>query len=76
TLLFSNNGGGVAAWASTGLTTPDVQEVMAQRFYNQLGAGNIPRMGDLIRDAKSTIPGGIDVRLSWTLIGDPMLKVR
>ncbi|MBK9162892.1 MAG: hypothetical protein IPM21_03125 [Acidobacteria bacterium] len=57
-----------------GTTTPDVQEVMAQRFYNQLGAGNIPRM-DLIRDAKSTIPGGIDVRLSWTLIGDPMLKV-
>ncbi len=76
TLLFSQNGGAVAAWASTGLTTPDIQEVMAKRFYNRIGAGTIPRLGDLIRDAKTTIPGGTDVRLSWTLIGDPMLKVR
>ncbi len=75
-LLFSENGGAVAAWASTGLTTPDIQEVMAKRFYNRIGAGTIPRLGDLIRDAKTTIPGGTDVRLSWTLIGDPMLKVR
>ncbi|CAN5672586.1 hypothetical protein BH24ACI3_BH24ACI3_03600 [soil metagenome] len=75
-LLFSDNGGAVAAWASTGLTTPDVQEVMAKRFYNRIGAGTIPRLGDLIRDAKTIIPGGTDVRLSWTLIGDPMLKVR
>ncbi len=76
TLLFSANGGAVAAWASTGLTTPDIQEIMAKRFYNRVGAGTIPRLGDLIRDAKATIPGGTDVRLSWTLIGDPMLRVR
>lgn len=76
TLLFTPNGGAAAAWASTGLTTPDIQEVMAQRFYNRLGAGTIPRLGDLIKDAKTTIPGGMDVRLSWALIGDPLLKVR
>lgn len=76
TLLFSPNGGAAAAWASTGLTTPDIQEVMAQRFYNRLGGGTIPRLGDLIKDAKTTIPGGMDVRLSWALIGDPLLKVR
>ena len=75
-LLDATNGGAVAVWSSTGLTTPDVQEIMATRFYNQLGAGNITRMGDLIRDAKTAIPGGTDVRLSWALIGDPMLKVR
>ena len=76
TLVDATNGGAVAAWASTGLTTPDIQEIMAKRFYNQVGLGNIARMGDLIRDAKTTIGGGTDVRLSWTLIGDPMLKVR
>ena len=70
------NGGAVAMWASTGETTPDVQEIMAIRFYSQLGAGNIPRLGDLIRDAKLSLSGGLDVKLSWVLIGDPMLKVR
>lgn len=76
TLIFTQNGGAVAAWASTGLTTADVQEVMGQRFYQQLGVGNITRLGDLIKDAKTQIPGGMDVRLSWALLGDPMLKLR
>jgi len=75
-LLNSTAGGGAAAWASSGLTTPDVQELMGQRFFNKIGGGSIPRMGDLIIDAKSTVPGGSDVRESWVLIGDPMLKVR
>lgn len=76
TLLKAENRGAVAVWASTGETTPDVQRDMGVRFYNQLAAGSITRMGDLIRDAKLAIPYGRDVRLSWALIGDPMLKVR
>lgn len=76
TLLKNQNGGAVVSWASTGLTTPDVQEVMATRFYNQIAAGNLTRVGDLIRDAKTTISGGRDVRLSWALLGDPALKVK
>ncbi len=76
TLLQTQNGGAVAAWASSGLTTPDIQEIMARRFYNQLGAGNLTRMGDLVNDAKTVISGGRDVRLSWVLLGDPTLKVR
>jgi hypothetical protein len=75
-LMAAPNGGAVAMWASTGRTTPDVQEVMALRFYEQLGLGNISRLGDLIRDAKGQLNAGSDVRLSWTLLGDPMLKVR
>jgi hypothetical protein len=75
-LLGSTTGGGVAVWSSTGLTTPDIQEVMATRFYQQIAVGNMPRLGDLIRDAKGTITGGRDVRMSWCLLGDPMLKVR
>lgn len=75
-LVYAQNGGAVAVWASSGLTTPDIQEIMAKRFYNQIGIGNITRMGDLIRDAKTTVPGGQDVRYTWVLVGDPMLKVR
>jgi len=75
-MVKASNGGAVAAWASTGKTTPDVQEIMATRFYAKLGEGNIPRLGDLINDSKSVLPSGADVRLSWALIGDPMLKVR
>ncbi|MDQ3129683.1 MAG: C25 family cysteine peptidase [Acidobacteriota bacterium] len=75
-LLKTNNGGAAAAWSSSGLTTPDVQEIMALRFYNQISAGNITRLGDLINDSKTVLTGGRDVRLSWTLLGDPMLKMK
>ncbi len=75
-LMKAPNGGAIVAWTSTGKTTPDVQEVMATRFYDQLTAGNIPRMGDLVKDAKTVLIGGRDVRLSWVLFGDPTLKVR
>jgi len=76
-LLAHGNGGAIASWASTGLTTPDVQEVMGRRFYQKVGLEEpgLQRLGDLIIDAKGVISGGEDVRLSWSLLGDPMLKV-
>ena len=78
-LTKSPNRGAVAAWASTGETLPNIQESLAKRFYLKIGEGTIPRLGDLVRDAKSIITiqdGGADVRRSWALVGDPMLKVR
>ncbi len=75
-LLKAPNGGAAAVWASTGDTTPDIQEIMATRFYQQLALGNLKRLGDLANDAKTVINAGRDVRLSWVLLGDPMLKVR
>jgi hypothetical protein len=75
-LLNSTTGGAVASWASTGTTTPDIQQIMGVHFYNQVVAGQITRLGDLIIDAKTVVPGGRDVRLTWVLLGDPMLKVR
>ena len=73
-LLLSPSGGSVATWASTTETTPDFQNVMGGRFYNQLGVGQIKRLGDLIKDAKTTVPGS-DVAFSWALLGDPMLQM-
>ncbi len=75
-LLKAPNGGAAAVWASTGETTPDIQEIMATRFYQQLALGNLKRLGDLANDAKTAINAGRDVRLSWVLLGDPTLKVR
>lgn len=76
TAVKTPNGGAVIAWASSGKTTPDIQEIMATRFYNQIGLGTIPRIGDLVKDAKESLVGGRDVRLSWTLFGDPAMRVR
>jgi hypothetical protein len=75
-LVNSTTGGAAAAWASTTETTPDIQQIMGVHFYSQVAAGQITRLGDLILDAKSVVPGGRDVRLSWVLMGDPMLKTR
>ncbi len=75
-LLKAQNGGSPAVWASTGKTTPDFQEVLATRFYNQLNVGTMTRLGDLIQDAKQNLNGGRDVRLSWALLGDPTMKIK
>jgi len=74
-LLKSPRGGASLVWASTTETTPDVQNIMGNRFYSQLNAGTINRIGDLIADAKKVTPAG-DVRYSWALLGDPATKVR
>ncbi|MBK7708999.1 MAG: hypothetical protein IPJ30_25435 [Acidobacteria bacterium] len=76
TAIRAPNGGAVVAWASSGKTTPDIQEIMATRFYDKIGGGTIPRVGDLVKDAKQSLVGGRDVRLSWTLFGDPAMRVR
>lgn len=76
TLLKSTGGGASLAWASTTETTPDIQLIMGDQFYKQVNAGNIKRVGDLIKDAKTAIAGGSDVRYSWALLGDPATKIR
>ena len=77
----NTSGGAVAAWASTAETTPFPQRVMGSRFYKQVALGTLPgladpRIGDYIIDAKSSIAVGSDVRASWVLLGDPMLRLK
>ncbi|MEQ1921910.1 MAG: C25 family cysteine peptidase [Pyrinomonadaceae bacterium] len=75
-LVKSSVGGGPASWASSGKTTADVQMLMGRQFFQQVGIGNIKRMGDLVIDAKAQTPAYSDVMTTWILFGDPMLKVR
>jgi len=72
-LLNWNNGGAVAVWSSTGLTITDDQMPMGLKFYELAGQENPRRLGDLIKEAKAEVQFGPDVRLSWALLGDPML---
>ena len=75
--LIHATGGAVATWSSSGKTTPDVQQVLALRFYDQLANNaSMDKMGDLVKDAKTAVIAGRDVRLSWTLLGDPAMKVK
>ncbi|MBV9215146.1 MAG: hypothetical protein JO053_03130, partial [Acidobacteria bacterium] len=75
-LLKSANGGAAAAWASTGSTLAVDQVDMGKRFYKDVNNGTITRLGDLITDAKKALASQADVRLSWALLGDPLLKMR
>lgn len=75
-LLKSQTGGAVLVWASSGETTPDIQRIMATRFYNQLNVSSMNKIGDLVKDAKASLNVGRDVRLSWALLGDPTLRVK
>ncbi|MEQ1603717.1 MAG: C25 family cysteine peptidase [Pyrinomonadaceae bacterium] len=74
-LLFSPTGGAAAAWASTSETTPDIQLIMAIRFFETMSTGNIHTIGDLVKDAKTVLDQGADVKLSWVLLGDPAMKL-
>jgi uncharacterized repeat protein (TIGR01451 family) len=73
-LLLSNNGGAVAAWASSGLTSPDPQFQMDRAFTTAVFTPG-ERLGDAIQTAKSAITD-TDVRRTFILFGDPMMKLK
>ncbi|OLE51032.1 MAG: hypothetical protein AUG51_25010 [Acidobacteria bacterium 13_1_20CM_3_53_8] len=74
-LMRADNGGAVAAWASSGLTIPTGQQLMNKSLYQQLFSSNPPTIGDAVRNAK-TSTDDIDVRHTWVLFGDPTMRVR
>jgi len=56
------------------MTDPSGQNQMNQEFYRQLFGGSSPRLGDAARAAKQTT-GDADVRRTWTLFGDPAMRL-
>jgi hypothetical protein len=74
-LLKAPQGGGIAAWASSGLTEPGGQVQIAQRLYQTLFAAEPVRLGDAIRRAKETTSDP-DIRRTWILLGDPTMRVK
>ena len=75
-LLKTQQGGAVAVWASSGMTTTDRQAVMDQQIFRLLFSDNgALTLGEATLKAKATT-GDIDVRRTWILFGDPAMRLR
>lgn len=74
-LLKAPNGGAVASFASSGLTTADPQHQMGQKMFELLYQGPSIPIGDASRQSK-TATFDLDVRRTWILFGDPTMKIR
>jgi hypothetical protein len=75
TLLFSKNGGAVAVWASSGLTSPEPQLQMDESVVKLLFTQPSLPLGDATRQAKSDITDS-DARRTYILFGDPLLRLK
>jgi hypothetical protein len=69
-------GGAVATWTSSSLTvSPDQHGANVALLDALYGLEPAARLGDAIRRAKLGT-NSLEVRRSWTLLGDPTLRVR
>ncbi|HKP47409.1 MAG TPA: C25 family cysteine peptidase, partial [Pyrinomonadaceae bacterium] len=73
--LKAPNGGAVAAFASSGLTSTPGQREMELELYRQLYGSQPIALGDAIHLAKNA-SSDIDVKRTWIYFGDPSLKIR
>jgi hypothetical protein len=73
--LLKSQGGAVAVWASTTLTEPEGQNAIDQEFYRQLFGAHPATLGDAARAAK-LVTTDADVSRTWTLFGDPAMRLR
>jgi hypothetical protein len=74
-LVKNESGGAIAAWASSGLTSPSVQAAMNRCFFQSLFAAQPLLLGELIQRAKAGVQNE-DARRTWILIGDPTLRIK
>jgi hypothetical protein len=72
--LLKSPGGAVAVWASTTLTEPAGQNAIDQEFYRVLFHAQTPTLGEAARAAK-VVTTDADVRRTWTLFGDPAMRL-
>ncbi len=73
------SGNAVAAWASTGSTTLPTQRKLFEVFYDAVFRKGIYRIGQAAVYAKTFMErtgDWKDVIVTWTLLGDPALKVK
>lgn len=73
--LLKSEGGAVAAWASSGMTLPTGQAAMNREIIKQLFSGGGVTLGEATRRAKAAVSDA-DVRRTWTLFGDPVMRLK
>src|SRR5439155_15642256 len=74
-LVRAPNGGAIAVWASSTLTSPAGQIAMNQELFRLLFSGTNPTLGEAMAAAKKATADG-DVRRSWILFGDPAMHLK
>ncbi len=72
-LVLAPGGGSVVSWASSGTSDSGWQELLISEFLRRAYAPGITT-GDAARAAKASVVG--DVRKTWVLLGDPMVKMK
>ncbi len=74
-IIKAPNGGGVAVWASSGLTIPYGQVAISSKFYELLFTGQAARLGDAAKAAKLQTADP-DIRRLSVFFGDPSMRFR
>src|SRR5205823_6496477 len=74
-LVRAPNGGAIAVWASSSLTSSASQVAMDRELFRLLFTGAYPTLGEAIAAAKKAT-NDIDVRRSWNLLGDPATHLK
>jgi Peptidase family C25 len=74
-LLRADRGGASAVWASSGQCGPAEQTVLNQEFYRQLFGSTPTTIGEAAARAKAAVADP-DVRRTWTLLGDPAMRLK
>ncbi|HZM87215.1 MAG TPA: C25 family cysteine peptidase, partial [Blastocatellia bacterium] len=72
--LLKAEGGAVAVWGSSGMTTPDIQSILNQQAYRLIFNTAPMTMGDATALAKAAV-ANTDVRRTWILLGDPTMRL-
>ena len=74
--LLKAEGGGIAVWASSGMTLPHEQALVNQELFRLLFDGSSSlTIGEAVMRAKAK-SSSADVRRTWILLGDPSMKLR
>jgi hypothetical protein len=73
-LLRTPDGGAVAAWASSSLTSSATQQVVSSELFSLLFKDGTLTLGEAVSRAKAVV-GQRDVRRSWIFFGDPATRL-
>lgn len=74
-LLRADRGGASAVWASSGQCGPAEQTALNQEFYRQLFGSTPTTIGEAAARAKAAVTDP-DIRRTWTLLGDPAMRLK
>jgi hypothetical protein len=74
-LVRAPNGGAIAVWASSTLTSQSAQLAMDRELFRLLFSGAYKTVGEAVVGAKKAA-GDTDVRRSWILFGDPATQLK